>query len=133
MEFCPLRQGKFAELLLNYRLQMRGCGCNWEAPNANKMHENRSVRIGQVELANRRIQPLCHLSAVWFLQFTTILRSACWPISEPSGQHFNASTALMTSSINVRTVWRVRNALFMCQRVRRWRLFLKARTTLSLK
>jgi hypothetical protein len=33
---------------------MRVCGCNWEAPKANKTHENRSVRIGQVELANRR-------------------------------------------------------------------------------
>jgi hypothetical protein len=57
-------RSKFAELLLNYRLQMRVCDRNWEAPNANKTRENRSVRIGQVQLANRRIQPLCHLSAV---------------------------------------------------------------------
>lgn len=35
---------------------------------------------------NRRIQPLCHLSAVCYLQFTTILRFACWPISLRSGQ-----------------------------------------------
>ncbi len=52
-EFCPRREGKSAELLPNYRMQMRVCGRNWEAPNANKIRENRSVRIEQVELANR--------------------------------------------------------------------------------
>ena len=66
-----LRQEKSAELLLNYRLQMRASGCNRAAPNANKTRENRSVRIGQVGLANRRIQPLCHLSDVCFQQLTT--------------------------------------------------------------
>jgi hypothetical protein len=37
---------------------MRAFGRNWEAPNANKMHENRSVRIGQVELAKRKASTL---------------------------------------------------------------------------
>src|SRR5712671_6106114 len=35
------------------------------------MNENRSMRTGQDELANRRIQPLCHLSAVCLQQLTT--------------------------------------------------------------
>jgi hypothetical protein len=61
-QFCPLTRGKLAELLLNYRLQMKVYGCNWAVPNANKTLENRSVRIGQMGLANRSIQPLCHLS-----------------------------------------------------------------------
>lgn len=47
-----------AELLLNYRLQMRVSGRNWTPANANKIRENRSVRIGQVESANRRLQTL---------------------------------------------------------------------------
>src|SRR6266700_5368256 len=65
MNFCPAYPGrKSAELLLNYRLQMRVCRCNRGVRNANRTNENRSVRNGQVELANRRIQPLCHLSAV---------------------------------------------------------------------
>jgi hypothetical protein len=41
-----------AELLLNFRLQMRGFRCNCEVSNANKTNENRSVRTGQGELAN---------------------------------------------------------------------------------
>ena len=32
---------EFAELLLNYRLQMRVFGRNWEPPNANKTRDNR--------------------------------------------------------------------------------------------
>jgi len=35
---------------------MRVCGLNWEAPNANKIRENRSVRIGQVEFVSLRRQ-----------------------------------------------------------------------------
>jgi hypothetical protein len=35
------------------------------------------MRTGQGELANRRIQPLCHLSAACFKQLTTLI----WPIS----------------------------------------------------
>jgi hypothetical protein len=66
-----LRQEKSAELLLNYRLQMRTSGRNGAAPNANKTRENRSVRIGQVGLANRSTQPLCHLSAVCIQQLST--------------------------------------------------------------
>jgi len=31
-----------------------------------------------VRLANRRIQPLCHLSAVWFQQLTTELPILWW-------------------------------------------------------
>jgi hypothetical protein len=53
------RQGNVAELLLNYRLQMRVFCCNCGASNANKTNENRSVRTGQVELANRRLPLLC--------------------------------------------------------------------------
>ena len=53
----------FAELLLNCSLQMRVFCCNWGVSKANKTNENRSVRTGQVELANRRLQPLGHLSA----------------------------------------------------------------------
>src|SRR5205807_7917098 len=49
-----LCQGKFAELLLNYRLQMKVYGCDSEAPNANKGRENRLARIGQVELETSR-------------------------------------------------------------------------------
>ena len=58
-----LRQEKSAEHLLNNRPQMRASECNQEGWNANKTNENWSVRTGQGELANRRIQPLCHLSA----------------------------------------------------------------------
>jgi hypothetical protein len=55
----------FAEHLLNNRLQMRVCRCNWEACNANKTNENRSVRTGQGELANRRFKdPIVSLE-VW--------------------------------------------------------------------
>ncbi len=54
-----------AEHLLNFRPQMRVFRCDCELSNANKTKENRSVRTGQGELANRRIQPLCHLSAVY--------------------------------------------------------------------
>jgi hypothetical protein len=37
-----------------------------------KTLENRRVQTGQVSfLANRRIQPLCHLSGVYFQQLTT--------------------------------------------------------------
>jgi hypothetical protein len=53
-----------AEHLLNSRLQMRVFRCNCEVPKANKTNENRSVRRGQGELANRRIQPLFRLSGV---------------------------------------------------------------------
>ena len=61
LQFCPLRQEQFAELLLNYRLQVRVGGCKGAVPNANKTREYRSARIGQVELANRCFKPL-HLS-----------------------------------------------------------------------
>jgi hypothetical protein len=61
-----------AEHLLNFRLQMRIFRCGCEVTNANKTNENRSVRTGQGELANRRIQPLCHLSAACFQQLTTL-------------------------------------------------------------
>jgi hypothetical protein len=54
-----------AEHLLNFRAQMRVFRCDREVSNANKTKENRSVRRGQGELANRRIQPLCHLSAAY--------------------------------------------------------------------
>src|SRR5437773_3683055 len=37
--------------------------CKLEVSNTNKIRENRCVRIGQVELANRRLQPLGHLSS----------------------------------------------------------------------
>ena len=39
---------------------------NSEAAKSNKTLEGWFVRIGQVELANRSIQPLCHLSAFAF-------------------------------------------------------------------
>jgi hypothetical protein len=48
--------GNIAEHLLNNRLQMKGVQRNWEGRSANKTNENRSVRTGQGELANRRIQ-----------------------------------------------------------------------------
>lgn len=38
-----------ADLLLNYRLQMKIFCCNWELPNAYRTNENRSVRAGQVD------------------------------------------------------------------------------------
>jgi len=34
---------------MNYAVQMRACGQNWEASKANKIHKNRVVRIKQAE------------------------------------------------------------------------------------
>jgi hypothetical protein len=48
-----VREGTFAEQLLNNRLQTGGLH-NWELRNANKTNENRSVQTGQGELASRR-------------------------------------------------------------------------------
>jgi hypothetical protein len=48
-----VREGTFAEQLLNNRLQTEGLHCNWELRNANKTNENRSVQTGQGELENR--------------------------------------------------------------------------------
>ena len=48
------------------RAQLRAC-------NSNKKHEQQRARTGLVKLANRRIQPLCHLSAVWFQQLSIFL------------------------------------------------------------
>ncbi|MGB9452265.1 MAG: hypothetical protein WBV50_17065, partial [Candidatus Acidiferrum sp.] len=56
--------GLFAEQLLNYRLQMTVFRCNWEVGNTNKTNENRSVRTGQVELANRRLPLLTNPSEI---------------------------------------------------------------------
>ena len=50
----PCLVGFARGLLLNNRLQTEGLHCNWELRNANKANENRSVRTGQGELANRR-------------------------------------------------------------------------------
>lgn len=36
-----------------------------------------------IKLANRRLQPLGHLSAVRFQQLTTILRFSCRTLAEP--------------------------------------------------
>ena len=47
-----------AEVLVNFSPQMRVFDCNREASNANKTNENRSVQTGQVELANRCLEPL---------------------------------------------------------------------------
>jgi hypothetical protein len=44
---------------------MRVCGCNWEAPKANKTYENRSVRIGYEKTAAFRLSS--DLSSEWFL------------------------------------------------------------------
>jgi hypothetical protein len=57
LQFCSPSQEKRAELLPNYGLQTRVSGCDWETPNANKTRENRSVRIGQVQLAIRATSP----------------------------------------------------------------------------
>jgi hypothetical protein len=52
---CLAKDGALpAEHLLNLRVRMRVFRCNCEVPNANKTNENRSVRTGQGELANRR-------------------------------------------------------------------------------
>jgi hypothetical protein len=45
-----------AEHLLNFRPRMGVFRCNCEVSNANKTNETRSVRTGQGELANRRLQ-----------------------------------------------------------------------------
>ncbi len=37
-------------------------------------------------LANRRIQPLCHLSAVWFQQLTTESAIFWWPSGALTGE-----------------------------------------------
>lgn len=52
-----------AALLLHYGLQMSPFGCNYETSKSNKTRANRCVRNGQVELANRRLQPPGHLFA----------------------------------------------------------------------
>src|SRR5439155_21302406 len=62
----------FGALLVHSNLQMRLSRCNGEQRKLLKTRENQRVQTGQVGLANRRIQPLCHLSAVWSQQFTTI-------------------------------------------------------------
>ncbi len=62
----PSRSGKgsaskkvshlLAEHLLNNRLQIGVFQRKWEGRNTNKTYENRSVRTGQGELANRRYE-----------------------------------------------------------------------------
>src|SRR5260370_24491982 len=49
-------KGCLAEQLQNNRAQTREFCCNWGISNANKTNGNRSVRTGQVELANRRLE-----------------------------------------------------------------------------
>ena len=56
---------------------MRFLGANQGAAKSFKIHETRCVRTGQVDLANRRLQPLGHLSAAGLPQFTTVLQFIC--------------------------------------------------------
>src|SRR6266566_4731476 len=46
--------------------------------NSNKTREQQRAKARLVDLANRRIQPLCHLSAVCFQQLTTELPILWW-------------------------------------------------------
>ncbi len=79
----PLGPTGFAELLLNYRLRMRVCGCNCEAPKANKTHENRSVRIGQVDFSkpphSAALPPLRGLSSTAYHTTCDNLVAKWWP------------------------------------------------------
>src|SRR6516162_6827957 len=58
--------------MVHYRPQMRRAPRKRKYLKAVKTLENWRVRTGQVELANRRIQPLCHLSGVLFHQLTIL-------------------------------------------------------------
>src|SRR2546430_2520259 len=60
--------GIIGALLVHCNLQMRLSRRNWEQRKVLKTRENQRVQTGQVGLANRRIQPLCHLSGVYFQQ-----------------------------------------------------------------
>jgi hypothetical protein len=53
-----LRAARERGNLLNYGLQMRVFRCNCGVSNTNKTNENRSVRTGQIGLANRRLKTL---------------------------------------------------------------------------
>jgi hypothetical protein len=70
--FEEVQRGRIlGALLVHYNLQMRPSGCNSEQVKLLKRRENQRVQTGQVGLANRRIQPLCHLSAACFQQLPT--------------------------------------------------------------
>ena len=64
-------------LLVHYNLQMRPFQRNGEHVKLLKTGENQRVQTGQVGLANRRIQPLCHLSGEYFQQFSMVFRFEC--------------------------------------------------------
>jgi hypothetical protein len=51
-----IKEENSVEHLLNNRLQMKSGDCNCGLCKANKTNENRSVRTGQGELANRRLR-----------------------------------------------------------------------------
>src|SRR5882762_2403728 len=69
---CQWKRIWSGALLVHSNLQMRLSQCYREQRKLLKTGENQRVQTGQVGfLANRRIQPLCHLSAVWFQQLTT--------------------------------------------------------------
>jgi len=59
----PLEARGFGAHLVHFDLQMRPSHRNWEQRKVLKIRGNQRAQTGQVGLANRRIQPLCHLSA----------------------------------------------------------------------
>src|SRR5260370_40432186 len=69
-------------------------------------------------LANRRIRPLCHLSAVWFQQFTTRSSTLCLPPAGLSAETYGKPPSLellatAKSSPNFNSsCWRSACALF---------------------
>ena len=59
----PLEARGFGAHLVHFDLQMWPSHRNWEQRKVLKIRGNQRAQTGQVGLANRRIQPLCHLSA----------------------------------------------------------------------